>query len=314
MTPFNMFPVEGFVEDGFHPSLDEQVYRKDPAVAVSDIKDMTISPLHFYDKKVLGRRPMRTNAQEIGTLIHLAILEPDRFVTDVILEPADAPRRPTKAQIGAKKPSDDTLAAIAFWNDWDAKAAGKIVTDKETLDIVNEAKASVSRNQEAAELLDGATVELAMFHTVAAALGIKLRLKGKADIVSRGRWIADIKTVERGRANVDDFGSAIANWGYHMQAPWYIDLHNEIADQLGAAFTPDYVAKSGWKFIVVEKEPPFDVVVMELDSDDIRIGRDMNRRSIETLARCIKENRWPGGNSGGETVKMPAWAKRRMEG
>lgn len=314
-TPFNMFPAEGFVGDGFHPSLDEAVYRRDPAVAVSDIKDLVISPRHFYDKKVMGRRQARTQAQEIGTLIHLALLEPERFMKDTVLEPDDAPKKPTKAQLEAAKKSDKTLAAIAWWDDWNARHAGKLVMSRDDLSAVNEAKASVHANREASELLSGATVELAMFRTVTVD-GIKIRTKGKADIVTAGRWIADIKTVQRGAANLDDFGASIAHWGYHMQAPWYMDLHNGIAGDEADNFEPgfeSYVPKAGWKFIVVEKEAPFDVVVMELDEEDIRIGREQNKKSLQVLAACVREGRWPGGDTGGSTVKLPAWARRKTE-
>ena len=77
------------IADGIYPLLDEKLYRNDPAIAVSDLKEMNLSPAHFYSKKFGGYRTEQTHAQYIGTLTHFSALEPDEYVKRVILSPPD---------------------------------------------------------------------------------------------------------------------------------------------------------------------------------------------------------------------------------
>jgi hypothetical protein len=100
-----LFLEPTLVPDGIHHLLDETVYRRDPAIAISDLKEMSISPAHFYSKKFGGYRAEQTGAQYIGTLTHLSVLEAEEYAKQVVLEPVDAPRKPTSARNQATKRS-----------------------------------------------------------------------------------------------------------------------------------------------------------------------------------------------------------------
>jgi exodeoxyribonuclease VIII len=304
----------GLVHDGIHHLLDERVYRNDPAIAISDLKEMSLSPLHFWSKKFGGYRAEQTEAQEIGTLTHLSVLEPEEYARKTVLKPADAPRKPTDAQRNAKKPSEDTIAAIKWWDDWSAANAGKTELSQDDSTQIAGITQGVMSNADAVKLMDGALKEVAMFKTIVVN-GVTIRTKGKADIIcsskgSDAEAIADLKTVDRGYANPDDFSYSIKKWGYAQQAAWYIDLYNMLT-ATDDPFTTD-VKKSRWVFIVAEKLPPYVCITLELDEDSIEVGRAINKRHLETLAECFKTNVWERPLNGMRgRVSIPEWAKKK---
>ena len=304
----------GLVHDGIHHLLDERVYRNDPAIAISDLKEMSLSPLHFWSKKFGGYRAEQTEAQEIGTLTHLSVLEPEEYARKTVLKPADAPRKPTDAQRNAKKPSEDTIAAIKWWDDWSAANAGKTELSQDDSTQIAGITQGVMSNADAVKLMDGALKEVAMFKTIVVN-GVTIRTKGKADIIcsskgSDAEAIADLKTVDRGYANPDDFSYSIKKWGYAQQAAWYIDLYNMLTST-DDPFTTD-VKKSRWVFIVAEKLPPYVCVTLELDEDSIEVGRAINKRHLETLAECFKTNVWERPLNGMRgRVSIPEWARKK---
>lgn len=305
----------GLVADGIHHLLDEHVYRNDPAIAISDLKEMNHSPMHFWSKKFGGYRAEKTEAQEIGTLTHLSVLEPEQYYKRTVLKPSDAPRKPTEAQRNAKKPSDETIAAIKWWDEWNAANAGKTELTQEERDQIWGITQGVLSNQDAASLLNNALKEVAMFKTIEVD-GVPIRIKGKADIIcgpKHPKVIADLKTVDRGYANPDDFGYSVRKWGYHQQAAWYIDLYNSLtaADDPFTTESEKVVKKTDWVFIVAEKLPPYAVITLELDRSAIEAGRAINKSHLAVLAECFKTNIWEHPMVGIRgRVTLPEWQKR----
>jgi len=301
------------IADGIYPLLDERVYRNDPAIAVSDLKEMNLSPAHFYSKKFGGYRTEQSHAQYIGTLTHLSALEPDEYAKRCILSPPDAPRKPTSAQINAKKPSDETIAAIKWWDEWSKENGHKTILSLDEMAQISGITEGIMANPDAAELLNGARKELALFRTRTVA-GQQIRTKAKLDIVCdcngvNSSVIADIKTVDRGYANPNDFAFSIQKWGYAQQAAWYIDLYNSLTSS-DDPFTTE-VKRSRWVFIVAEKEPPYVTVTLELDEHAIDAGRAINQQRIHTLAECFKTNVWERPLNGKRgLVALPEWAKK----
>lgn len=122
---------------------------------------------------------------------------------------------------------------------------------------------------------------------------------------STGRLIiADLKTCRS--ANPATFGKAAADFGYFMQHPWYCDAVEAcgLTDPGDAAFV----------FVLVEKEPPHLVSVVELDPDAVRLGRNLNRRALATFADCARTDTWPGYGDDVHSVSLPAWFTRSHEG
>jgi hypothetical protein len=107
-----------------------------------------------------------------------------------------------------------------------------------------------------------------------------------------GRLIlADYKTCNR--ADLDSVQRAIATYGYHQQAAFYLAG----ARALGLAEDFAFV------FVMQEKDPPYLVSVVEPDAAALRIGRLLNRGALELYAECARTGRWPGYSD--EVVRLP---------
>lgn len=111
-----------------------------------------------------------------------------------------------------------------------------------------------------------------------------------------GRFVVpDYKTAVSSRP--DKFAKSAAAYGYAQQAAWYLDG----VRALGIDTDPGFV------FVVQEKEPPYIVTVVELDSVALLIADGLNQQAIDRYIECTRENRWPGYSEQVETVSLPYW-------
>lgn len=94
------------------------------------------------------------------------------------------------------------------------------------------------------------------------------------------------------------FATAVAKYGYHMQAAWTLDLLADLGEPADA-----------FAFIAQEKEPPYLVEVYELDEAAVDRGRDLNRRALERFRDCTETGIWPGYTARPHTtLSLPRWA------
>lgn len=93
---------------------------------------------------------------------------------------------------------------------------------------------------------------------------------------------------------------AVHNYGYHVQAPFY--LRGVAA--LGLAEWPAFL------FVAQEKEPPYLVTVFQLSDLAMAIGDKRCDEALATYARCVKAGEWPGYATDIEEIDLPPWAAR----
>lgn len=128
-------------------------------------------------------------------------------------------------------------------------------------------------------------------------------------VMMRGRFdwlgpqtITDYKTASS--ADPDEFVRHAINYGYDLQAAWYLDL----AELCGHPV-------SGFAHIVQEKQPPYIVTVVVLPPELIDRGHRLKRRALEMYRDCVEAGVWPGYVSDDTfaTPAAPAWALREVD-
>lgn len=216
---------------------------------------------------------------DIGTALHLAVLEPGRFADRTIV--VDAADWRTKA------------AQVARDAAYESGVTPLLPKDQE---LVERLRAALLANEFAADLLDGAETEISYFWTSEEGVPCKAR----ADLVTRdGRAIGDLKA--SASASPVFFQRQAINAGHFLRSPWYAD-----GWQLADGRRADY-----W-YIIVAREAPHLVTLARLDERAIEWGRMMIRRSLELFQRCRERGEWPAYCDGPATLSLPGWAEYQL--
>lgn len=123
------------------------------------------------------------------------------------------------------------------------------------------------------------------------------------DLIPGRRMIAwDLKTANQ--AHPSEWIRSAADYGYHSQAAWNLDAIHALHPDLGE----DDVA---FLFVVQSKHAPYPVAVIELEAEDVRLGRAMNTWAIQLWHRCWESGVWPGYGDDVHTVGLPQWYRDR---
>lgn len=121
------------------------------------------------------------------------------------------------------------------------------------------------------------------------------KCKAKLDKVGH-RGLLDLKGVQ----SVEPAAiiRAILRYGWDMQLAWYAD---------GAAAN-GFGALPVW-LVCVEKTPPYEVAVFQLDETWLELGRGKCAAALETLTECERTGKWPGRFEAAPIdLAVPAWA------
>jgi PDDEXK-like domain of unknown function (DUF3799) len=269
------------------------------ALSATGLKLLARSPWHFANRVDTDPTP----AMLRGTLAHVAILEPDAMAQRYVVLPADAPRRPTRAQWEAKKPSDDSKAAMQWWTQFEQDNARRELVPHADFALCQEQLAAVAREPELASLLRTGRGEVSIFW-IDEATGIYC--KARPDWLperaqGRGHLPLDLKTCAD--ESPSGFGRAAARLRYDLQAAHY----TAGIEAATGVFVERFV------FGAVSSKPPVLAVPYVL-TDEIRDqGRDERRELMDRLAWCQRENVWPAYGDGYQLLDFPAYAKNGGE-
>jgi hypothetical protein len=118
----------------------------------------------------------------------------------------------------------------------------------------------------------------------------------------RGLIVPDYKTAAH--ADVPSFEKAMADYGYHQQADWYLDGVRALGlSDLEPAFV----------FVVQEKNPPYLVNVIQPDVVALKWGHIQNEAALAVYRQCVATGRWPGYSDRVELGALPRYAEYRIE-
>jgi len=107
-------------------------------------------------------------------------------------------------------------------------------------------------------------------------------VKGLVDIVPINKEVlADFKTTQS--AAIRQYGRAIYNYGYHVQAALYLDLWNAATGEKRNTFL----------HVIQESSEPYEVGRRMLDNTWIELGRGMYKSALELYGKCLESGVWP---------------------
>jgi hypothetical protein len=254
------------------PSMPSAEYHSAAGISKSGLDLIARSPAHY--RFGAPREPSR--AMEIGTAIHTAILEPDRFASEYMLLKGVEDRRSAVYKDAVKTHGSE-----------------RTLTGPES-DRVAAMQESVYANPHAAGFLRDPACqrELSVFTTdPETGVGVKARF----DAMLTGRSL-DLKKTQDARP--DMFAKSVANYRYHVQAAFYSDVWKwETGEELRA-----------FGFLAIEDEAPNATAIYVLDDDALEYGRRLYRRDLHLYAKCLDAGEWPALETKPQVLTLPAWA------
>ena len=265
--------------DGLHYDLPFAEYLRLPRVSAHGLMQIERSPMHYRHAIDTPHDP--TPAQALGTLAHMAILEPDRYERCVHVAP-EVDRR-TKAGKAADQEFRDALA-----DDPDA-----VVASQSQHDLARGMADAVRAQPYAAALLEDGAAEVSMLATDPET---GTPLKSRADwVCGAHQAIVDVKTAKD--ACDDAFSRAAGTYRYHLQAA----LYQDVAALCG-------LGERAFVFLVVESEPPHGVALYQLEDAAMHAGRVRYQRALERYRECQKTGEWPGYPREIQPLILPKWS------
>lgn len=274
MTP-SMLPP------GLHYDVPPGVYfARELGLVRKSVLDLVHRAPAAYKAWLDGQETEPTPAMVLGTALHCAALEPERFAREYVVS----------AEFGDCRKTVNRDARDA----WRSEHAGKTVLSAEDMRAVGGMVASLLAHPLMGRILTRGRPEVTA-RWLDQDTG--LPCVARVDLWSEPLALAlDLKTTEDARPA--QFAKSIANFRYHVQAALY-------TEGLGAVGAPC----EHFVFCAVEKRPPYLVAMYELDAGAVVRGERSARRNIRTLAECCMRDAYPGYDAGISEITLPPWAE-----
>lgn len=246
------------------------------ASKIKDLLDQSVSDYHFYRKHIKRDLPQKTSAAfDVGSALHCLILEPELYAAGF----ATAPEVDRRTKEGKE-----------IWQRFTELSEGKTVLTQEQSALVNQMAMVIEKNKYAQALLQGTHKEVSGFHRI----DDSLILKGRADAISHGNYIVDVKTVED--ASPSGFATACAKYRYDVQDWFYKKIFG----------CDEFI------FICVSKAEPFEVGIYKLNDEFIAKANEQIPFALERYKDLISSKEFGSFTDGDSPIielAPPSWFK-----
>jgi hypothetical protein len=265
---------------GIYPDMPAAHYHRIDAASASRLKKLKRSAAHMRASILYPPEP--TPAMRLGSLIHSRVLEPNLYRANYAVMP---------------KVDGRTKAGKAAKEEFEIENLGKSIVTEEEDSIAQAIHDSLRSCEFAARLLDAeGTVETSLFWQHAdTGLMCKNRLD-KHMLFDARMTIMDLKTTID--ASPKGFEREIFNYGYHIQAAFYLDGMSQLMEE----------SHTDFYFLAVEKVNPYAFGIYRLSDEAVEQGRKEYKQLLVTYKECEEQQRWPGYGEALQSISLPNWA------
>jgi hypothetical protein len=260
--------------------LSDDAYHADRShVSSSTLKAILKSPLHYRWALANPRTP--TKAMRLGTLIHAAVLEPERFAREFAVAP------PLDLRTKAGKAALEAL---------EAENPGKTVIFADDFASIERVRSGLAAHETARALLELRSEREESVFWTDPETGAPCKSRKDLRVDLDDGLIVDLKKTSS--AERAAFARQVANLHYDLSAVMYT-----LGDAMAYGVAPQFV------WVCVEEDTGA-VGVYRPDEDFRARGRKNLRHALRLLAECRERDTWPGYQDGLsiETVSPPRWA------
>lgn len=238
---------------------------------------------------VKGYQSPESKSKEFGTLFDCLLLTPTQWPRRFAVLPADAPKKPTKSQLNAAKPSPKTIEDIKWWEEWTRDHPGKIVSQDQNAAV----HGALNRLREDPLIVDllaesaHAVMIVAEWHDQQT--GLTVPMKALIDIVPKGdhpvfgNSLWDLKTTQN--ASPRSFRMDAQKYGYAIQGAFYRDLWNAASAE----------NRSDFGHVVIENYHPFEFRTPPplMTQRFLNHGQLLYRKALRIYCDGLATGNWP---------------------
>jgi hypothetical protein len=259
--------------------ISNEEYHRRPGVSASMLKSMARGWRTFEAEHIAKTAPRKESAaMALGTAVHTALLEPERYEADYVVCPAECSDRRTKA-----------------FKEWSATVEGNQVLTAEDADTIHSIRVNQAKDPFVSQLLNvGGIVEKSFewdeYGTLCRMRFDKLH----------GPICVDIKTCQD--ASYDAFAKTIVTYRYDLQAAHY----------LAGLRSQDEGTDFRFVFIAVETVSPYRVRSYEINEYDLHKATTERNSLIDEYAERLESDDWSEPLEGKlATIFLPNWFSQR---
>lgn len=253
-------------------------YHKSSGISKSGLDLIRKNPMEFKYVYIDGNEKKQTPQMEFGSLVHLAVLEPETFRAEISSdeELLSHGSRLTKAY---KKAKEEALKEYPEM---------KFVRHEDFQKIINVANAVREHTLAGALLTKGEAEKVFRWNYEG------IECKCKVDYIRSDNRIIDLKTTN----DASNFESSILKFRYHVQAAFYrwgiIENQDRECEMI---------------FIVVETSEPFGIRICTLENDYIHYGLQEAMEDLHDYKRFMERRHFPNYSETIEKIEYPKWRK-----
>lgn len=259
-------------------------------ISSSGLKTVMKSPLHFLwsaTDQVVDEEEEQPDHFRIGSAAHMLILETQKFRENFVVMPEFGPMQSPKN----REKRDQWKKELPV--------GAVILSEKELDDLTNMVESLMSHPQASEFFKNGKPEVTGRFTHKETGIRCRIRPDYTSYTSDGGLYIFDIKTTRMDTKGL--FANDAAKKRYDQQLAFYRDGMAQIVNR-----EPQGVA-----LVALEKKPPYSVWVYWMTDEDLEVGRAWNDEALRNLKRAMTTGKWPGPQTSGEMLEMPAW--RRSE-
>lgn len=292
-------------------------------VSVSGVIECYESPAHFESKYIL-KESEETDAMRLGTAIHMAILEPEKFLQSYVEEPSDIPANVLESldqlkekcvAYGLKKSGtkaellqvliDNGHDFVSYDSYVEQYRAGRELMKPKDWRAAQRIVARIKSKKMLNYLISGGEPEKLAW-ALHERTGLIISFKAdyfktlKAPVLGCEAAVTDAKKVPSVKKR--RFEAMIWDRSMFIQAALYVDLLEALTKK-----------KTLFNWLAVDAKPPYPVMGYPADFGLLEAGRNEYNKTLDTLVECFKTNVWPDYSNELQTVTMPKYAWDQLE-
>lgn len=314
----NKFKVGGF---GKPP---EEILAIYPKINVTGLKQFNISPAYYESCQIL-KEIEPTKAMNLGTKLHYAILEPEKFEMMFCEEPAEIPLdvvdtlddlkkwcaneglkvSGTKAEL-VNRLIDHGVKFRTYDEFMSEYLAGRQLLSKKEMSAAKRIIGRIKSIKAIDSILNGGQVETlgwVLNEDLGAVVTFRIDYFKKLEkkIAGFSNFAIDLKTTNS-LSNHSDLRKFIANDDAQIQMAFYSDALEFLTGEPTAA-----------AILCVETTPPYTVMLSIIGGATLECGRAEYMKNLSDFIECHRNNFYPTGYERIGTVELPDWKLNQIE-